>query len=59
MPCDRTEGPAQPGHAGADFGIPAGAAGGGVGWGLGGAEQVKGYLVLSNELNSVAAEAIR
>ncbi len=35
---DRTEGSAQPGHAGADCGVQAGAAGGGVGWGLGGVE---------------------
>ena len=31
-------GSAQSGHAGADCGVPAGAAGGGVGWGLGGVE---------------------
>ena len=38
MPCDRTEGSAQPGHAGADCGVPADVTGGGVGWGLGGVE---------------------
>ena len=40
MPGDCAGGSPQPGHAGADCGVPGDAAGGGVGWGLGGEEQV-------------------
>ncbi|MEW6589582.1 MAG: adenylate/guanylate cyclase domain-containing protein [Pseudomonadota bacterium] len=41
LPRERAGRQAEPGHAGADRGVPAGAAGDGVGWGLGGDGEVR------------------